>query len=349
MAPIEEVVDLALRVFNLIIILILLLSCKTYNTEGSVYEKRVIYIPESTNEVRNIDKEFVVEKLYDDSTLEKGSISTMTVDGSDLWIGKLGGALLRYNLHTNEVKRFLDDKYSIIDYSIKKILANQSQIIVLQSSSVTFIDKKNQKLSTILFDDGINRASDMIVVNNNLYISTLGYGIYRCDLRSKTLDILLTDVEFVSSLENNLEKLYIGSMRNGLYIYDLNNNTFLSRIHIPLQLFNKNITNMELKNSVLYVGTAKNGLIKWNLEGSSVERVYPDQSVSSIFIGKERNAISFMGFGVYIEENEKNMLESIRTILKTNNITSVALLEDNIITGNLRKGIIKQEIKQLND
>lgn len=348
MDPIEEMVDLVLRVFSFLVFSLCLFGCMSTDIDNA-YERRVIYIKSTPNNLERQKSELSYKTVENDSVLEDGSISTMTVDGTDLWIGKLGGALLRYNIHTNEVKRFLEDKYSIIDYSIKKILTTDSSVIILQSSSVSFINKRTQILDTVLFDNGVNRASDMVIVDNNLYISTLGYGIFKCNLSSRKLYQILNEIEFVSSLEYNDNKLYIGSMRDGLYIYEVRKKSFLSRINIPLQLFNKNITNMELNNSVLYVGTAKNGLIKWDLDNSSVERVYPNQSVSSIFIGKERSAISFMGFGVYIEEEDKSVLESIKTMLITNNITSVALLEDNIITGNLKKGIIKQEIKQLND
>lgn len=341
------------RQVSKLLILLIISGCTTTTYKNSnLFENREVTITNSNNEEPNEKVEIpkVVEnKLFDIENPVIGSISTMTMDGSDLWVGKLGGALIRYNIYTRDTKQIFKDKYSIVDYSIKKILVNRNSVYILQSNTISIFNKSSELMESITLGDDINRASDMIVLDNSLYITTLGYGLYSFDMINKEVEQISNSVDFLSSITTIDNKLYIGSMNNGLYIYDLNKGKYLSRLNLPLQFFNKNITKMNFNNDILYVGTAKNGLIKWDINKNSVDRLYKNQSVSSIFIDGDKTAISFIGFGVYIESDDKSRLESIRTFLKTNNITTVALLDNSIITGNLKKGIIRQEMQLIND
>lgn len=339
--------DLVQRVFSFLVIS-LILSCNTNQSNNIEYREILVSEDVDPSEIysnisNKIDKKQLPERIT------SGSISTILLDGSDLWIGKLGGALIRYNLYTKESKVFQDDNYSIKDYSIKKILKNDREIVVLQSDRILRISKSTNLIRVSMLPHDVSRASDIVEYKNRFYLSTLGYGLLEYDDSRSRFNKLLPGLKFISSLELNKNTLYIGSMNNGLYSYNLNTMTFNSRLNFPAPLFRKNITKLKFNESKLLLGTAKNGLIKWDINKNSIDRIYPKEGVSFIYSEPGLDVVSFIGHGLYLESKNKKSLESIKTSLVTNNITSVAVFNNHLITGNIKKGIIKQELNSLND
>lgn len=340
---------MVLRVFKLSFIFFIL-SCNTI-PDSHMSEVRTIGIKDK--ELKTIIK--TPENLKSDVVsiidyITDGSISTMNILGNDLWIGKLGGSLIRYNLYTKDIKVFTDDIYSIKDFSIKNIIETKNNIIALQSDRVVIINKSNEQISYKIFPDEISRATDMVISNNRVFISTLGFGVREFRVNTGVFKELIPNLNYVSSLYIDDKTLYIGTMDNGLYEYDLNMKRLLSRISYPLALFNKNIIKIDKKNDILWLGCAAQGLIKWNLQNNTTKRLYENESVSSIYLGDANvNAVSFIGSGVYIEKGNQFIFESIDVDLITNNITSVSIFNNCLITGNIKRGLIKQEILFLND
>lgn len=338
------------RVFNYSILLLLILSCKTLEDTNEPIKKTITILENKNNTI--IENDYLKENIIkNQEVITNGSISTISRFGSDLWIGKLGGSLLRYNLYTGDIKVFTKDIYSIKDYSIKKIVETADSIFALQTDRVITINKSNQEVNISNFPSEINRASDMVIYNNKAYISTLGYGIREYIPEENSFKEFINNLDFVSSLylDNNI--LYIGSMNNGLYEYDLKQKKLLSRFNYPMVVFNKNILQINKSNNILWIGSSKNGLIKWDLNNNNIEHLYEKESVSSIYIDDYDNtyAVSFIGLGILIEKNNLSTFESINTQLITNNITVVSIFNNTIISGNIKKGLIKQEISFLND
>lgn len=337
------------RVFK-ISLLFLFLSCETIEKNHNTQINKTIYIQKNKIILENEKAKDEIKTTLLPAIITNGSISTIAKLENDLWIGKLGGSLLRYNLFTEDSKTFTEDTYTIKDYSIKKIIENKDYVFALQSDRVISINKHNQKVSFTNFPVDINRASDIVLYKNKAYISTLGYGVREYIPEENTFTQLINNLNFVSSLYIYNDILYIGSMNNGLYEYDLINNTLLSRFNYPISLFNKNILEINKIKNILLLGSAKNGLIKWNMDKNSIETIYENESVSSIFVDKtDIFAVSFIGLGVYLEKNNLNILESIHTNLVTNNITSIVIFNNNLISGNIKKGLIKQENLFLNE
>lgn len=339
--------DLVRRVSKYIPIFLILIACKTTSVLHLEEIKYVNVVKDEINIIKNIDTEnstSVSRKTDNMEVITDGSISTTTIIGSDIWIGKLGGELLRHNLYTGDTTRYLDNNYTIKDFSIKKIIDLDNKIIALQSDRVIEIYKSNEYINITIFPEDISRASDIVVYKNRAYISTLGYGLWEYNSNNKKFLDFIPDLKFISSLlvENN--KLYIGTMNNGLFCYDLKSKKLYSRLKYPLGLFNKNIIEMKIKKNILWLGTAKNGLIKWNIDNNNIERIYKKESVSSIYLADNINVVSFIGFGIYIENNNKTKFESIDTMLQTNNITTVKIFNNNLISGNIKKGLVKQEM-----
>ncbi|QEN06236.1 hypothetical protein EW093_16585 [Thiospirochaeta perfilievii] len=326
-------------------ILLFLISCTTVENSKPTIVKTVSFPnSEKFKELLETDIEDTFNGINEKKkVLTSGSISTLKLIDSDLWIGKLGGELLRYNIYTGDLKVFLEDEYTIKDFSIKKIIDNNNKILVLQSDRVLEINKKNDKIYTHIFRNEISRATDIVFHNGILYISTLGYGLWSFDTNNNIFRKINLNDEYISTLFINDNNLYIGSMRQGLYIYNIEKDIFLSRTKLPIQLFNKNILDIKMLNNVFWIGSAKRGLIKWNIEDNSVEVIYPDLSVSSIALSNNIKVVSFIGDGLYVEIENRNYFESIDTFLETNNITSIELYEKNIILGNIKKGVTVQE------
>lgn len=326
--------------FKLLFLLILIVSCKSL-PQREIVKKSIIIKP---NEV----VEDLTDNTLDNSIplgvkiLENGSISAVYQEGSDIWIGKLGGALLRYNVFTGERRRFYDDEYSVIDFSVKTIKRYNEYIVSLQSNRLQVINTTNQDNFIIPFPDNISRGSSLELFRNKLVFSTLGYGLWEVNIKKRKITKYLDSIKFVSSLKNIDNNLYIGSMRDGLYIY--NGSKILSRTTIPVEIFRKNITSIGVVGNTIYLGTAKNGLLKWDRLTDKVEKKYNGENVSSIYISENYNLISFMGFGVLIESGNSSSLKSIKDNLITNNITTVSLHDNLLLTGNLKKGLVMQEL-----
>lgn len=344
---------LVLRVFSLAFVL-LLFACQTSEQLLLTEEKEVrhILLKQNGNLITQ-DNELTKNKIEHKLSLETvttGSISYTTIIGTDLWIGKLGGAVLRYNLYTKDITEFLDDNYSIRDFSIKKILDTTKDIIILQSDKVIKINKSTEKITTINFPNNISRASNIVKYKSKIYISTLGHGLWEFNKYKNSFLDFIPDIKYISSLLIVKDKLYIGTMNNGLYTYNLKTKKIESRLKYPLELFNINILHLSYRNNILWLGTSKQGLIKWNIQNNVINRLYPKESVSFIYLSNDNSsAVSFIGFGVYIETPNNQNIESIKKTLQTNNVSTVALFEDKLITGNIKKGIITQEIEYLND
>ncbi len=343
----EEVVDLVRRVFKYLPLFLILISCKTVLVSNLVETKYINITKDEVEIKNNKDTEFLNSNLKSKLNIEEitgGSISTTTIIGSDIWIGKLGGELLRSNLFTGDTTRFLDNNYTIKDFSIKKIIELDNKIIALQSDRVIEIFKSNEFLNITVFPVDISRATDIAVYKNRAYISTLGYGLWEFNSSNRSFLDFIPDLKYISSLLVVDEKLYIGTMNSGLFCYDLKSKRLDSRLKYPLALFNKNILDMKIKKNIMWLGTAKNGLIKWDIINNSIERIHKKESVSSIYLTDNINVVSFIGFGIYIEKNSKTMFESIDTILQTNNVTTVKTFNNKLISGNIKKGLVKQEM-----
>lgn len=336
---------LVLRAFSLIFCFTIL-ACNT--TSYSNKKSMRIVIEDSVEDFeKSNEKPIDISSVSEQNSLENGSVSTMTLVGSDLWIGKLGGALIRHNLYTNDSTKFQSNNYSILDYSIKKIINSNQYIYALQTNRILRIDNTTNDLIVIPFPENITRASDIVEHTSGIYISTLGHGLWRFDSIKSTFTKVDIDLDFISSLHILNNDLYIGSMRYGLFTLNLTKNKIRSRLKYPHQLFKKNITHLSNKGTDILIGTSKNGLIKWNEKKNTISRLHPDKPVSFIFSRNNVTAISFIGYGVYIESNNANIFESIKSNLKTNNITSLAIFNDSLITGNLKKGVIKQSMELL--
>lgn len=339
-----------LRVYNFFIVLFLITSCKTIELYVEPIN-RTIHISQKQKKVENYNQK--LENKKNSTTFKQitpGSISVASIFGSDIWIGKLGGSLSRYNLYTEDTTTFTSDIYSIKDYSIKKIIETKYSIVALQSDRIIEINKKNENITITPFPVNISRASDLVKYKDRVYISTLGYGLWEYKPYHNTFRDFIPDLKYISSLLIDGNTMYIGTMDNGLYVYDLIKKRIKSRLRYPLALFNKNIITMHIKNDILWLGCAQQGLIRWNTKDNSIERMFQNEGVSSIYIGENgKNAVSLIGSGIYIENRGETTFESIDTVLITNNITSVSIFNNSIISGNIKRGLLKQELIFLND
>ena len=336
--------DLVRQVYKICFILFLC-SCTTTTQNDVLYTAKILKLNKLTPDIlkKSISTKTNIKPISKLEIISNGSISKMQLLDSDLWIGKLGGELIRYNLYTKEVTKFLSNSYSIKDFSIKQIIKNNNSVYILQSDRVTEIRLSDYKTKIFVFPTDISRSTDMIAYRDNLIISTLGYGIIEFNTETKDFSTFSTKIDYISSvyLLNNI--LYIGSMNQGLYILNLSTKNYNSRLNLPLALFYKNIVAIEYINNTFWFGTNKNGLIKWNTITNEIDRSNRDKSVSSIYINNGVSCVSYLGYGVEIERNNNIIFESIDTILQTNSITSVKFFNNNLILGNIKKGVIIQE------
>jgi len=333
------------RVFNLIFISLLLTSCSTITVNTPEYTEKYIEIQRvfnnKENEISKIKKQ---QDKYKREIVTTGSIATTALIDNDLWIGKLGGELIRYNIYTKDQTKFLNNFYSIKDYSIKKIIKYKNSIIALQSDRINIINLKNNEVRIELLPEEIARTTDLIITESDLYISTLGYGLWRYNINNGLYSRISESIDYISSLLEINGTLFIGTMKDGLYSLDLKNGKLESRLHYPLAVLKKNILKMNYLKNKLYLGTSSNGLIVWDLETNKTERYFTKETISDIFVDKNMIAASFIGFGLFLKSSNYEIIEDIRTNLLTNNITTVNIFNNMLLIGNIKKGLTIQEI-----
>lgn len=342
----NEVQVVSVRQVFKVLILLLFQSCITYNRSIDWQYRTINFNKEvAVKTEQGISVAQKIEINYN-RVITKGSISNLTLIGSDLWIGKLGGEILRHNIYTNDTQKILGNIYSIIDFSIKGIVPFKDYIYILQSTRLIEFNTLNEQVRVIDLPEYIQRASSLEIKENILYIGTLGSGIWEYDLYSREYNFISDELLYISSLVLIDSELYIGSMDNGLYIYDLMDDKYKSRLFFPFALFRKNILCMKVIDNTLWIGSAKNGLIIWDMDTNRVERKFEGETISSISHNEGRSAVSIMDEGIVYFENGDEQLFSINNGLKTHNITSLILYENRIISGNIKKGVIDQELQQ---
>lgn len=334
--------------FKLFSLILLLLSCETVKTKSNMVRltKSKFLNTHFSNDDNNSTSNLYSDDTYLNNSIliSDGSISSLFRQSSDLWVGKLGGELLRYNLYTKETTKFSDNIYSIKDFSIKKIIEYNNEILALQSTRVISVDKNSNDVTFIEFPNDISRASDILIYNDNIYISTLGYGLWIYDFNSKIFTKLSQPYDYISSLLLEGTILYVGTMNYGLSGFNIKTNKAVSRLDFPIALFGKNITYLNSRDSIIWVGTGSNGLILWDKKTNSIEKILETESVSSIYLDDSVSIVSFIGYGIYIQQGSYNSIETISSFLKTNNVTAVNFFENYLISGNIKKGLIQQEI-----
>lgn len=341
----EVLVGLVQQVFK-IFILTFFISCVSYQSDTIWLDKTIDLEENRLESIKRVQSEKLETQQIENRVVTKGSISTLSLIDEDLWIGKLGGELLRYNIYTQDTIKILDNNYSIIDYSIKAVVSEGSYVYILQSNRIIRFNKLLQNYLIFDFPENITRASSMVIGNNRLYIGTLGSGIWEYSLKDGSYRYISDELKYVSSLLLKDNELFIGSMDNGIYIYDLQDDRYKSRLFFPFALFRKNILCMSLKKDQLWIGTAENGLIIWSLESNKVIRNFEDETISSITHNRELSAISIMDEGVVLFNNGKKYLLSIDNGLLTHNITALILYDNRLFSGNIRVGVIDRELLQ---
>ena len=212
--------------------------------------------------------------------------------------------------------------------------------IVFHSFSGLYIYNKNQ-FKTLRPGGFINFATR---VNNTIYISILNRGIYK--LVNDTLEIVVKNdilnnkmVRFIAN-GYSPNTLYVGTKSEGLFLYDLNNNTLNPVFSDFKSFFSENQINHGLVTDQgnLVIGTILNGVIALSPDGKEIyhfnkENGLKGNTVLGMGIDKLSNIWLALDTGIdfipgTLNQNERFFLEE-----EIGAVYSAALLKDKLYIG----------------
>jgi hypothetical protein len=167
----------------------------------------------------------------------------------------------------NKKKKDLVNIYK--DYTIEKAICIQDLLYVATYQKGAYIyDLNEQRLLYHLFND-----SDVKYVykkNDFVYFVTYKNGIYRANIsdnsaRYGSFSLLLTAdmVSYTRSCVVINDNLYVGSLKNGLYIFNLISGKF-QNLNTSTKFFSDNITSLAEYNGFLLISSLNDGVAIYN-------------------------------------------------------------------------------------
>lgn len=320
---------MVLRVFSLIVLFTL--SCVSTPEERDRVE-----VTTDTDSVSTVKESH--EREYADlerDILNEGSVTALSQDGSDLWVGKLQGGVIRYNYHTRGKFSVMKDTLSIKDNSIKKILIDENEVYIVRTDSVWVFHKKNSRLTLLPLSEPISLIQDAVLFKDRLWLGTHGKGLFRVE-KSGAAEVLKECGSRINTLAFYRGRLYTASSDRGVSSFQITNKGLLSdKKHLVSGDF-----------TVILPGDEKLWLAdRWGSLYSLVRGRAPELK------DKFQGPVSFLGFsdtgslicailgeGIVIYDNEVKRY-NIHNGLLTNNITVVLCFDGVFLSGTLKKGV----------
>ncbi len=222
-------------------------------------------------------------------------INVLLVDQfNNLWIGT-GAGLLRYNIDTGNIKKFVYDPSDPSGLFSNRIIAlyedKQGKIFIgTHMSGFHFYDPKSGTLNRINYDDknpnqihatyseelvlGIDPAVNLIHQDHNgdYWIGTTGKGLNHFNIKAKTFNnynFNFVNPQFLESIyEDRQGSLWVGgSWGSGLF----RTNLFAPKYHLNTNLAHAELTyESSIHPGVLWVGYNEKGFSKFNTETKKI-------------------------------------------------------------------------------
>ena len=279
------------------------------NWISSLYESKsgVIWVGTWGGGISQITKDGEIKSYYSGNGLPDDKIRFISEDREEnILIGTNEHGLVLFVgeefKHYTKKDGLLDDQvWSVLKMKDKIFIGSNKGVNVLEGNNVTTIERLKYPVRSLQ------------QYKNRLIIATWGYGVYEYNVKTKLIrsfpDINNAISLNINSIYVNNENLWIGTIK-GLSKYNLKTN--------DLESFPGIIGKVELdvakvfidSKNVVWLGTRKNGLIKY--DGEKFETVGENKILSaptSISENKENNTIYIgtEGDGIFDVKNEKKI------------------------------------------
>ncbi len=281
--------------------------------------------------------------LKEPSSLSFNVVTSLFMSDNTLWIGTGGGGLDKLDLNTDSFFNFKENpknNTSIPSNIVMNVIEDKNKNIWIGGFNRSIIGYKEEN-SNIFKEAEFNKANISNTINNlvfdlveddfnNIWIATYNEGLYKYNKTSKAFTNYKIEDGLISNnllclLYDSTGKLWIGSLKNGVQVFDTKNNKFLkpseaginndTKINYPI----KAIFEDALKN--IWLATEGGGAYQLNVFGKQFNRLNIDQGLPS-------NSI----YGI-IQDNASNIWFSTNKGIATFNPISKKILIYNTYDG----------------
>lgn len=285
----------------------------------------------------------------------------------NLWIATKNGVyIVTKTKKTIVIKENKNLDSGISQNFIKTIFKDKNGSIWLgtQSGGINLWDRLNENFKHIKNNKFYNNITNSIIsdAQSNIYFGTQGGVINKIDKQGKVTKVLKVennaktiDYPIQSLLFTKPNLLWIGTLNNGVFVYDLKSGKLKTNlISDELKSYLENTSVLDIKKDSqgnIWLGTFGKGLFKYNIATKRTEIISRPQIstniIKSIFIEND-NSILVAGFGgvSMLNLNQNNKYE-VTSFLNNNqflrfNINSIYKdFTGNIWAGTATKGLYR--------
>jgi ligand-binding sensor domain-containing protein len=203
--------------------------------------------------------------------LKDENISSLRVDGDDLWVGTWNGGVARYSVSSAQSDAFPAPPYArSIEVADRRIWVGTTDGLAWYGKGTGRWGAEGNPSADHPFNVQVVRLAA-----GRLYAGTLGDGLLRQgDGWERVSDGSLPG-RFVTCLAEDAARgrLLIGTMNIGLVILDLKTGEMTSLAELAAAFTSENITTiLPARDGRIWIGTYGEGLWTWSPDGNSVKR-----------------------------------------------------------------------------
>jgi hypothetical protein len=207
----------------------------------------------------------LVEKGFTDK-----NISSLYVDGDDLWMGTWAGGVARYSLPLNELTVIRESKESLRVEKISDFESQGNLIRLAGYSDLYSFEKRTSRLNQV-YPKEMERINDLAWYKGQLYASTVNKGLWYegGDGSWSRIGRNITGLNQINTLyEDRQGNLLIGTVTSGIISY---NGVSLNNFQKTFPNFTGgNVTSLAESEDLLLVGTyGEGGYIIDRIRGES--------------------------------------------------------------------------------
>jgi ligand-binding sensor domain-containing protein len=279
--------------------------------------------------------------------LEDANISTLTVDGDDLWVGTWNGGVSRYSVSSSHADPFPLPAFS------RSIEIADRRVWIGTAEGLAWYGKSSGRWGAEgAFQSPAPRKVQVVrQAAGSLYVGTLGDGLFR---RGNTGWDQVSDGDlpgrFITCIaaDQGSPRLYIGTMNLGLVIYDPQTGAMSTLAETVPAFTSENIgTILPDSEGRVWIGTYGDGLSVWSPgKGTLRHFTKATQEISDDWVlasCETDHALYFGSFGggvsVYLKETDSWKRLGIRDGLASLDVAAIAWRRPYVFFGTLGAGV----------
>ena len=188
-------------------------------------------------------------------------IKSVLVEPDTVWFATLGYGIYRLNRHTKIWDSFKNLALNIV--KIRKSPYNGSIVFAALSSGVIILKPDGSFIKVFIpktdVSDNYITVKDIDFYNEKILIATYTSGIFLCNLDGDNIKLLWQPKSYISTIRVKNNKLFVGTLGDGLLIKDLITGEE-EKITVSDGLLSSSILTIEFEKDYIWLGTVDNGV-----------------------------------------------------------------------------------------